>query len=224
MIEKIYKAIIYFLLILSLSSCDNIKKESNIYWANNNRFLQITNGQIITGDRKDTITCENNIVVSNDESFTIIKFEGDYRYLINKNGEVAVFGDKIYFEKFDKFKIKHTYLIKKYDKNEHIKSTAFYHEFNFKNDSSLTIMIKNKAKQNNLTFEEQVAKDVKYLTNKLGLINFQEDRINYFINNFLNKKELNEFILKKSISSGFSVEQMIILDSKWLLEKEIKLK
>jgi predicted S18 family serine protease len=136
--------------------------------------------------------------------------------------DVLKFEKNITTEALDPQKIKYYYLATSYDVNYLTKATYEYREFAINATPSQFEAMKQEAEQNKISVEEQIKGDVNYVTKRHGLINFQDARIYYFVNEFLSKKTQNEYITKKAQENGVPVNQMIFGDAGWLLRKEQK--
>lgn len=216
--------VFYFFIsiVFAFTSCKEPVKDSKIVWLANDKFLALANDQLVISDKPDTITTEDNILKTKNGDFQFIKYDDKYFYILNDKMDVLKFEKDITTETLDPKKIKYYYLATSYDVNYLTKATYEYREFAINASPSQFEAMKQKAEQNKISVEEQIKGDVDYVTKRHGLINFQDARIYYFVNEFLSKKTQNEYITKKAQENGVPVNQMIFGDAGWLLRKEQK--
>jgi|GEM_PF-5641825 len=216
--------VFYFFIsiVFAFTSCKEPVKDFKIVWLANDKFLAVANDQLIISDKPDTITTEDNILKTKNGEFQFVKYDDKYFYILNDKMDVLKFEKDITTETLDPKKIKYYYLATSYDVNYLTKATYEYREFAINASPSQFEAMKQKAEQNKISVEEQIKGDVDYVTKRHGLINFQDTRIYYFVNEFLSKKTQNEYITKKAQENGVPVNQMIFGDAGWLLRKEQK--
>lgn len=224
MLKSFIKTSFWFLSLVFLFSCQEVKKESNIFWLSNGKFLNFENGILSMSENQDTIITENSILKTNDGEYHFVLTESGYYYILDKNLSALTFEDEIKTESFDVKKIKFKYLAETYNLNEHKKKTLEFREYFLAADSVSYANMVQKSSANNISIDEQIKGDVDWATKKYGLINFTESRVYYYINKFISDKKMNSFIVDKAKSKNQPINSAILGDSQWLVSKEKQMK
>lgn len=220
--DSILKFTLFTFLVVSVISCTEKKEEKRVLMVSNKQFVNAENGKLFISALPDTITTLDNIIQDVDSDFEIAELSGGFFYIKNAEGKILNLVKNMQPEKVDLKKLKINHLLLVYDLKKFEKIALDYYIFSINSNPEYVKFINEKIKTNNSTFEQQVQNDAKYIISKNGGYKFEDIRAMFFVNNLINNKQQNEFISKKAKERNIPVNEMILADSKWLVEMEKK--